>query len=115
MTGYYITTMATVKNEFHCPVCDKFFVFSLSSTLNQNYRIHCPNCGHVHYRNIVDGIITDTRIFDKFDEALIADIRPMKSSCIDRISDVDKDSYFYHKASEGFLYRLWKEFKGHLV
>ena len=104
--------MSLVKNEFFCPECKKYFVFSLSLTLNQNYRIHCPMCGHHHYRKVENGEITDIRILDNFQESLIADIIPMKSSCRDYSEEEDKDSYFYHKAWEGFIHRLWKEFKG---
>jgi len=107
--------MSTSKNEFFCPECNKYFLFHLSLTLNQNYRIHCPNCGHTHYRKVVDGNITEIRIMDNLEEALVADIRPLKSSCVDYRTDTDKDSYFYHRSGEGFLFRLWKEFKGHLI
>lgn len=107
--------MSFVTNDFFCPECHKHFVFSLSLTLNQNYRIHCPNCGHTHYRKVENGEITKIRIMDNLDEAFVADIRPLKSSCRDYGVDDDRDSYYYHRAGEGFLYRLWKEFKGHLV
>ena len=107
--------MSLVKNEFFCPECRKYFVFSLSLSLNQNYRIHCPICGHFHYRKVKDGEITEVRIMDNLGEALIADIYPLKSSCKDFLMETDEDSYYYHKAGEGFLHRLWKEYKGHLV
>jgi len=103
--------MSLVKNEFFCPECYKYFVFQLSITLNQNYRIHCPVCGHHHYRKVENGTITEVRILDNLQESLIADIYPMKSSCKDHLEEDDRDSYFYYKPEEGFLYRLWKEFK----
>jgi len=107
--------MSTSKNVFFCPECDKYFLFHLSLTLNQNYRIHCPNCGHTHYRKVENGVITEVRIMDNLEEAFVADIRPLKSSRMDYGTDTDKDSYFYYRPGEGFLYRLWKEFKGYLI
>jgi transcription elongation factor Elf1 len=107
--------MSMVTNEFFCPECHKYFLFSLSLTLNQNYRIHCPNCGHTHYRKVENGYITEIRIMDNLGQAFIADIRPLKASLRDSVTDDDRESYYYHRAGEGFLYRLWKEFKGHLV
>jgi hypothetical protein len=107
--------MGLIKNEFFCPECRKYFVFQLSDSFNLNYRIHCPECGHKHYRKIEDGQITEIRIMDNLEGALVADIFPMKSSCKDFGSESDRDSYYYHHAGEGFLHRSWKECKGHLV
>ena len=107
--------MSLVKNEFFCPECCKYFVFSLSLSLNQNYRIHCPICGHFHYRKVENGEITEVRIMDNLEEALVADIYPLKSSCKDFSTETDNASYYWHKSAEGFLYRLWVECKSHLV
>lgn len=107
--------MSRVKNDFICTECKRCFSFSLEMSLNQNYRIHCPLCGHIHYRKVQDGIITDLRFTGSEEGTLAEDIRPMKSSCKNAVEDTDKDSYFYHRAGEGFLHRLWKEVKGHLV
>lgn len=101
------------KNEFFCPECDACFTFFLPMTLNQNYRIHCPMCGHMHYRKLENGIITDIRITENLEEHLIADIFPMKSSCKEKLNETDKDSYYYEKPAEGFIHRLWKEFSGY--
>lgn len=98
-----------VENDFICPECKKCFSFSLNLELNNNYRIHCPICGHMHYRAVVNGIITDIRFTGKETGILVEDIYPMKSSCKDTVGDTDKDSYFYNKPGEGFLHRRWKE------
>jgi hypothetical protein len=107
--------MAKIKNDFICTECKRCFSFSLDTDLNQNYRIYCPLCGHIHYRRIENGIITDTRFTGSEEGILVEDIRPLKSSCRTSVGDIDKDSYFYHIPEEGFLHRLWKEVKGHLV
>jgi DNA-directed RNA polymerase subunit RPC12/RpoP len=72
-----------VKFEFHCSNCSKYFDIKLNMSLNGNYRIHCPNCEHVHYRQVKNGQITDNRFPQNDDQILIEDIRPMKSSCRD--------------------------------
>lgn len=102
--------MAYARNEFYCSSCGKYFDFKLNMALNQNYRIHCPNCGHVHYRKVENGLITDTRFFDNQDSLLVEDIRPMKSSCRDFSNEKDEDCYFSDtNPAEGFMSRLWKE------
>jgi DNA-directed RNA polymerase subunit RPC12/RpoP len=104
-----LSLMSLVNNDFMCPECKKCFSFFLNLELSNNYRIHCPICGHMHYRKVSQGIITDIRFTGEGDGILIEDIYPMKSSCKDAVEDTDKDSYFYCKAGEGFLHRRWKE------
>lgn len=72
-----------IKVEFYCQECKKFFDFKLNMSLNGNVRVHCPNCLHVHYRKIENGVITEGR-FDRYDQSpIIEDLRPMKASCRD--------------------------------
>ena len=90
--------MPREKFEFYCSGgCGKYFDFVLNTSLNGNYRIHCPNCNHVHYRVIKDGKITEKRFPDNADQILIEDIMPMKSSCRD----------FQKEKEETFLRGLW--------
>lgn len=50
-----------VLTEFVC-YCDKKYIYVwLNTGINGNYEIVCPTCGHVHYRAIKDGHITDDR------------------------------------------------------
>lgn len=98
--------MARVKTEFNCTSCHKYFDFVMNISLNGNYRIHCPNCGHIHYRAVKDGIITDTRFPDNDNVFLYEDIVPMKSSC----RDFSKETVLDHvRSAQGFLHRRWKE------
>jgi len=106
--------MPRVKFEFQCPVsgggCGKFFDFILNTSLNGGYRIHCPNCGHVHYRTVKGGVITEDRFTNtpnKDSIFLYEDILPMKSSCRDFSKEDVKD---HSHSCEGFIHRLWKEF-----
>lgn len=78
----------------------------LNTSLNGNYRIHCPSCGHIHYRQVKNGKITDTRFTDNQNSILIEDILPMKSSCRDAQKETVKD---IAPTAEGFLHRLWSE------
>jgi len=96
--------MARQKFEFRCTECQKYFDFVLNTSLNGDYRIHCPNCGHVHYRTIKKGEITETR-HGKGDSILIEDIYPMKSSCRD--TKKEKPELVGQKR-KNFLSRLWE-------
>lgn len=81
--------MAKIKKEFYCNECRKYFDIKLNISLDGNYRVHCPNCGHIHYRTVKKGVITDQRFPDNHESILIEDIYPMKSSCRDLQKEVD--------------------------
>jgi len=98
--------MAKQLVEFNCTECHKYFDFKLNMELNGNYRIHCPNCDHIHYRVVKDGVITQDRFGVDDDTFLIEDIRPMKASCRDEQKETFKD---LSSEAPGFLHRLWKE------
>jgi hypothetical protein len=103
--------MPREKKEFYCTECKKYFDFMLNLALNGNYRIHCPNCDHVHYRSVVDGNITEGRFTNdsKRDDILIEDIIPMPSSCRDKQQETEDYTY------TGFMKRVWAEhFSGRL-
>jgi len=101
--------MPRVKTEFMCTVCLKYYDVMMNVSLNGNYRIHCPDCGHVHYRAVKDGTITDTRFPDNDSVILYEDIIPMKSSCRTFSRETELDAT---NKPEGFLHRLWKEATG---
>ena len=100
--------MAKVKHEFYCDECSKYFDIKLNMNLDGNYRIYCPNCGHVHYRAVSKGRVTDKRFPDNDREILIEDIRPMKSSCRDEQTEQENDSYQV-ETTKGFMHRLWTD------
>lgn len=100
--------MERVLFQFHCTECSKYFNFKLNTSLDGNYRIHCPNCGHIHYRKLSNGEITDARFPQNDTSILIEDIRPMKSSCTDVLRDTEND---LSRNVEGFMHRWWKEAK----
>ena len=99
--------MARRTFEFYCSgSCGKYFDFKLNMSLNGNYRIHCPNCGHVHYRIVKSGQITEGRFTENDCKILIEDIRPMRSSCRDFQKEKEDETV---QTGKGFLSRLWKD------
>jgi len=98
--------MSFVTHQFHCTSCSKYFDINLNVALNGSYRIHCPLCNHIHYRNVMDGKITEVRFTRDSTSPLIEDIYPMKSSCRDHNTDKDGDLAL---TDESFLHRRWKE------
>lgn len=98
--------MARVKHEFYCTCCCKYFDIKMNLNLDGNYRIHCPNCGHVHYRQIVKGKITNTRFPVNDCKILIEDIYPMKSSSRDYQKETIEENT---QSAGGFMKRLWTD------
>jgi hypothetical protein len=49
------------NQELHYHNCDMYVRFNLNTELNGQHIIECPNCGHKHYRYILDGKISDRR------------------------------------------------------
>src|SRR3954465_1127380 len=51
------------RTEISCHNCpgEKVFIATLDYSINGNHKIVCPRCGHIHYRTIKDGKITDAR------------------------------------------------------
>jgi hypothetical protein len=47
--------------ELHCHNCNNYVRFNLDLSIDDNYKLICPSCGHEHYRVVRDGIITDER------------------------------------------------------
>jgi hypothetical protein len=49
------------KQELYCHACDRYVQFDLDLSVDGDYRLDCPNCGHDHYRVVKKGKITDVR------------------------------------------------------
>ena len=47
--------------ELHCHSCNRYVQFSLDLSVDGDYRLDCPSCGHDHYRIVVNGKITERR------------------------------------------------------
>ncbi len=94
------------KVEFYCSSCGKYFDIKMNMSLNGNHRVHCPNCGHIHYRKIENGEITGDRFFDNQNSPIVDDLRPMLASCRDYQEETTEDNL---QTANGFMRRLWKE------
>lgn len=59
------------KEEFYCAECSRYFLTWLREDMTGNYSFECPNCGHIHYRFIKEGLITQDRHSSRAGEAEI--------------------------------------------
>jgi DNA-directed RNA polymerase subunit RPC12/RpoP len=50
-----------VRTDLYCHECSKNFSAVLDYNLDGNHEIHCPWCGHIHYRLIKGGVVTSDR------------------------------------------------------
>jgi phage FluMu protein Com len=54
------------RTDLDCHACNdrpgggKFYAI-INYDLNGDHEIECPRCGHIHYRTIKDGFVTQTR------------------------------------------------------
>ena len=53
--------MERETQELHCHNCNNYVQFKIDTEQNGNHEIVCPVCGHIHYRLVVNGIITESR------------------------------------------------------
>ena len=70
--------MARIAQEFYCNECDGYFMARLNMDLNYKVKIICPNCQHVHSRNVINGQIieyikgkTPARFDAKYEEEIV--------------------------------------------
>ena len=49
------------KQELYCHECKKYVQFDLDLEMNGKHILNCPNCGHEHYRYVIDGEISNER------------------------------------------------------
>lgn len=54
------------RTDLYCHSCEEKklpynFIATIDFSLNGNHEIECPRCGHIHYRLIKDGVVTDIR------------------------------------------------------
>lgn len=59
--GQTVRVRDKVRTELYCHECSKNFSAVLDYNLEGNHEIHCPWCGHIHYRVIKDGKVTGDR------------------------------------------------------
>lgn len=50
-----------VRTSMNCHACSGTFLALIDHAVDANLVIHCPMCGHKHYRTVTNGVVTDTR------------------------------------------------------
>lgn len=50
-----------MRSDVYCTNCSRQFIATLDLELNGNHEITCPLCGHIHYRVVRDGVVTEDR------------------------------------------------------
>ncbi len=50
-----------VRTDCDCTECHHKFIAKLDYDLDGEHRIICPYCGHIHYRVINKGVVSETR------------------------------------------------------
>lgn len=53
--------MAIRRQEIYCHECGNYVQFTLDDELDGEHILTCPVCGHLHYRYVDRGRITDQR------------------------------------------------------
>jgi NAD-dependent SIR2 family protein deacetylase len=66
--------------EFYCSECSHYTYVKIRLDLDGNHIMRCPNCGHLHYRVVTEGKITDQR-FNEYKQ-VAAVIYPVKSAAV---------------------------------
>lgn len=61
MTHDLYRSAGLTRTDMWCHECSKNFIASIDFDLNGNHEVECPWCGHLHYRVIKDGKVTDDR------------------------------------------------------
>jgi hypothetical protein len=49
------------KQELYCHACGNYVQFPIDLSMDGNYVLNCPNCGHEHCRVVKNGMITGER------------------------------------------------------
>jgi DNA-directed RNA polymerase subunit RPC12/RpoP len=50
-----------VRTDVYCHSCTKNFIARINFDLDGQHEIECPYCGHLHYRMIKAGVVTNDR------------------------------------------------------
>ncbi len=59
--GSVLQNAGPTKTDLYCHACAKTFIATLDYSMNGNHQVECPHCGHLHFRQIRDGVVTGER------------------------------------------------------
>lgn len=51
-----------LRQEEYCHYCNSYVIFEFDDDIYKQI-IYCPNCGHEHYRELDEGILTNIRLY----------------------------------------------------
>lgn len=51
----------TVRTQMNCHACTHEFMALVDHGVDASIVIECPHCGHLHYRKVTAGIVTEDR------------------------------------------------------
>jgi DNA-directed RNA polymerase subunit RPC12/RpoP len=49
------------RTDMSCHMCSNSFIAVIDFDLTGDHEIECPHCGHIHYRAVKDGKVTESR------------------------------------------------------
>jgi len=49
------------RQELYCTECHRYVQFDLEMDGDGDYEIACPNCQHLHYRKVINGLVSEER------------------------------------------------------
>lgn len=90
------------RQELYCHNCDRYIQFDLDLSVDGNYRLDCPNCGHDHYRVVKDGKITDVRFDQSPSQQGMTGWTLIQSAATSSAS-----TYSTYGGVSSFLYQSW--------
>lgn len=64
-----------VRTDCDCHNCSGKFIAKLNYDIDGDHRIVCPRCGHIHYRTIKRGVVTETRWTERPTEKDFVDVK----------------------------------------
>jgi len=95
------------RQDLHCTNCSRHVVFDMDFDLDGNHEITCPECGHIHYRVVENGLITEERWNSSMPIYIVSSVTTITTS-------TDSFSIYYTAGTStgtgdavGFLYDAW--------
>jgi DNA-directed RNA polymerase subunit RPC12/RpoP len=56
-----LVNVGLTRTDMGCHSCSKDFIAVIDYDLEGEHQIECPHCGHIHYRKIEAGKVTESR------------------------------------------------------
>lgn len=92
------------RQELYCHNCGGYVQFNLDLSIDDNYVLYCPKCGHDHYRVVKNGKITDERWGQSSNQNQSSTNATTISTSI---TYTQTSTYAVNKSSSSYLYTSW--------